>query len=144
MTKLKQVDLAELNTRRKSTLVGTLGIEFTALGEDFIEATMPVDGRTHQIYGLLHGGASVALAESLGSLGAQLCVGPGVQCVGIEINANHLRSVTEGHVIGRAVPLHLGRMTQVWEIKIRTPEGKLVSVSRLTVAVREDRTAAGS
>ena len=137
---LRQVDLAEINAGRKNTLVETLGIEFTALGDDFIEARMPVDGRTHQIYGLLHGGASAALAESLGSLGAQLAAEPGVQCVGIEINANHLRSVTKGYVVGRASPIHLGRTTQVWDIKIHSDDGKLVCVSRLTVAIREDRT----
>jgi 1,4-dihydroxy-2-naphthoyl-CoA hydrolase len=136
---LRQVDLKDLNASRQNTLVSTLGIEITALGEDFIEGRMPVDSRTHQIYGLLHGGASVALAESLGSLGAHLCVGPGFQCVGIEINANHLRSVTQGYVTGRAVPLHIGKTTHVWDIRIRSEDGKLVCVSRLTVAVREDR-----
>ncbi len=117
-------------------MVEHLGIIITAIGDNFIEARMPVDKRTHQPMGLLHGGASVALAESLGSFGAFLCVNPEEKsCVGLEINANHIRSVREGFVIGRATPKHIGKTTQVWEITVSTEEGKLVCVSRLTVQV---------
>ncbi|MCL1979941.1 MAG: hotdog fold thioesterase [Proteobacteria bacterium] len=119
-----------------STLVASLGIEFTALGEDFIEARMPVDQRTMQPMGLLHGGASAALAETLGGAGAWLSVAEGVVCVGLEINANHIRPAGRGWVFGRATPLHIGKTTQVWQILIRDGAGKLVCVSRLTVAVR--------
>ena len=113
-----------------------LGIRFTAIGENFLEAEMPVDRRTHQPRGILHGGASVALAETLGSVGAALTVDPAkFRCVGLEINANHIRSVSEGVVTGRAEPIHIGRTTQVWEIRIRDKEDKLVCVSRLTMAV---------
>lgn len=120
----------------RHTMVEHLGITITAIGENYIEAQMPVDKRTHQPMGLLHGGASVALAETLGSFGAFLCVNPEEKaCVGLEINANHIRSVREGFVIGRATPKHIGKTTQVWEITVSTEEGKLVCVSRLTVQV---------
>ena len=128
--------LAELNAMSEGNLGEHLAIEFTALGEDFLEGTMPVDHRTRQPYGLLHGGASLALAETLGSIAANLCVDPEhYRCVGQEINANHLRPVRDGMVRGVARPLHLGRSSQVWEIRIATPRGQLVCVSRLTVAV---------
>ena len=116
-----------------------LGIRFTEIGPDFVRGTMPVDARTHQPYGLLHGGASVALAETLGSTAAGLCVAEGEGVVGIEINANHLRGVREGIVIGTARPLHVGRSTQVWEIRIEDEAGQLVCVSRLTLAVIRKR-----
>ena len=126
----------ELNSGRDGTLVGHLGIEFTEIGEDFISATMPVDGRTRQPYGLLHGGASVALAETLGSTGAAMSVDAReYQCVGQEINANHVRAVRSGLVTGTARPVHLGGRTQVWTIDIVNEAGKLVCTSRLTVAV---------
>lgn len=112
-----------------------LGIVFTKVGEDFVRGTMPVDGRTRQPYGLLHGGASVLLAETLGSSAGNLCVGPDEMCVGLEINANHLAAVREGLVTGTARPLHIGRRTQVWEIRIEDPLGRLCCVSRLTLAV---------
>jgi 1,4-dihydroxy-2-naphthoyl-CoA hydrolase len=126
----------ELNSGRAGTLIEHLGIEFTEIGDDFIRATMPVDGRTRQPYGLLHGGASVALAETLGSMGATLCVDTGqYQCVGQEINANHVRAARSGLVTGTARPLHVGRRTQVWNIDIVNEAGKLVCTSRLTVAI---------
>jgi uncharacterized protein (TIGR00369 family) len=126
----------ELNSDRAGTLLEHLGIEFTEIGDDFIRGTMPVDGRTLQPYGLLHGGASVALAETLGSTGATLCVDTKeYQCVGQEINANHLRAARTGLVTGTARPVHLGRRTQVWIIDIVNAAGKLVCTSRLTVAV---------
>jgi uncharacterized protein (TIGR00369 family) len=112
-----------------------LGIRFTELGPDFLRGTMPVDARTRQPYGLLHGGASVLLAETLGSTAGGLCVGEGEGVVGIEINANHLRGVREGEVTGTARPLHVGRSTQVWEIRIEDARGRLACISRLTLAV---------
>lgn len=127
--------LEALNALSAGTAMEPLGIEFTELGPDFLRATMPVDRRTHQPYGLLHGGASVLLAETLGSTAAMLCVAEGERCVGIEINANHLRAVRAGLVTGTARPLHLGRQTQVWEIRIEDEAARLVCVSRLTVAV---------
>jgi 1,4-dihydroxy-2-naphthoyl-CoA hydrolase len=127
--------LAALN-QPSPTMVEHLGIIFTAIGNDYLEATMPVDHRTHQPMGLLHGGASVALAETLGSSGAYLCVdSEAFNVVGLEINANHIRSVRSGIVTGTARPIHLGRTTQLWEIRVTDPEGKLVCISRLTVAV---------
>jgi 1,4-dihydroxy-2-naphthoyl-CoA hydrolase len=136
MQKLKKVPLEALNKFAPKTMMGVLGIEITAVGDDFIEGEMPVDTRTHQVYGLLHGGASVALAETLGSVGAALAVDTEkFRCVGIEINANHISSVTEGKVIGTAKPIHLGKSTHVWEIKIHSDQKKLVCISRLTVAI---------
>jgi 1,4-dihydroxy-2-naphthoyl-CoA hydrolase len=128
--------LEDLNSTRPGTLVEHLGMEFTEIGEDFIRGTLPVDGRTRQPYGLLHGGASVALAETLGSTGATMCVDTKeFQCVGQEINANHVRGARTGLVTGTARPLHLGGRTQVWSIDIVNNEGKLVCTSRLTIAI---------
>ncbi|HET6255095.1 MAG TPA: hotdog fold thioesterase [Puia sp.] len=119
-----------------NTMGGHLGIEFTEVGEDFLKGRMPVDHRTRQPYGLLHGGASVALAETLGSVGAAMVVNHHqYNAVGLEINANHVRGVREGYVTGTARPLHIGRTTQVWEIRITDERDKLVCVSRLTVAI---------
>jgi len=130
----------QLNARNPGSLNEALGITFTELGEDYVRATMPVDGRTKQPFGLLHGGASVALAETLGSVGGWLVLPPGGgRTVGLEINANHVRAVREGHVTGTARPLHLGRTTQVWEIKIEDGEGRLSCVSRITLAVVPDQ-----
>ena len=119
----------------RGTAMEPLGIVFTELGEDWLRATMPVDARTKQPYGLLHGGASVLLAETLGSSAGMMSVRDGEGVVGIEINANHLRGVREGLVTGTARPLHVGRQTQVWEIRIEDERGKLVCGSRLTLAV---------
>ncbi len=124
-----------LNAMSPGTAMAPLGIVFTEVGADYLRATMPVDARTRQPYGLLHGGASVLLAETLGSSAGMLCVDEGNIVVGIEINANHLRGVRDGQVIGTARPLHLGRSTQVWEIRIEDDGGRLVCVSRLTLAV---------
>jgi 1,4-dihydroxy-2-naphthoyl-CoA hydrolase len=132
----KRQALQELQSACTSTLVESLGIEFTAVGEDYIEARMPVDERTMQPMGLLHGGASAALAETLGGAGAYLSVEEGTVCVGLEINANHVRPAGRGWVTGRAEPLHRGRTTQVWNIAIRDEAKNLVCISRLTVAVR--------
>ncbi|BDU14989.1 hotdog fold thioesterase [Lysobacter auxotrophicus] len=128
-------DLATLNALSRNTAMEPLGIVFTEIGHDFIRATMPVDERTRQPYGLLHGGASVLLAETLGSSAGMLCVGEDEACVGIEINANHLRGVREGTVTGTARPLHVGGRTQVWEIRIEDERQRLVCVSRITLAV---------
>jgi 1,4-dihydroxy-2-naphthoyl-CoA hydrolase len=118
------------------TIDAHIGIQITEIGPDFLRGTMPVDERTHQPYGRLHGGASCVLAESLGSMASALCTDPKTAfCVGLEINANHLRGVREGTVTGTARPIHVGRTTQVWDIRIEDEEGKLVCVSRLTVAV---------
>jgi 1,4-dihydroxy-2-naphthoyl-CoA hydrolase len=132
----KRQTLQELQSACTSTLVETLGIEFTAVGEDYIEARMPVDERTMQPMGLLHGGASAALAETLGGAGAYLSVEEGTVCVGLEINANHVRPAGRGWVTGRADPLHRGRTTHFWNIAIRDEAKNLVCISRLTVAVR--------
>jgi 1,4-dihydroxy-2-naphthoyl-CoA hydrolase len=135
----KSITLDFLRTLNPQTINTQLGIEFTEIGEDFITAKMPVDHRTHQPFGILHGGASVVLAESLGSVASLLCLkNPETQrAVGVEINANHIRSVREGWVYGRVTALHVGRTTHVWDIRITNEEGKLVCVSRLTVAVVE-------
>lgn len=128
--------LAELNTGHAGTMIEHLGIEFTEISDDFIRGTMPVDGRTRQPYGLLHGGASVALAETLGSTGATLCIDTKeYQCVGQEINANHVRPARTGLVTGTARPIHLGGRSQVWTIDIVNEFRRLVCTSRLTVAV---------
>ncbi|MGA2082272.1 MAG: hotdog fold thioesterase [Holophaga sp.] len=117
------------------TAVSHLGIEFLEVGDDFLRARMPVDARTRQPYGILHGGASAVLAETLGSIGAVHAAEPGRKVVGLEINANHVRTVTAGWVTGTARPLHVGRTTQVWQIEIVDGRGRLVCVSRLTLAV---------
>ena len=128
--------LEELNGAAAGTLTGHLGITFSEIGADYIRATMPVDGRTRQPYGLLHGGASVALAETLGSTGAVMCVDKaGFLCVGQEINANHVRSARSGQVTGTARPVHLGGRSHVWAIEIVNDLQDLVCVSRLTIAI---------
>lgn len=130
------VDIDALNALRHDSMIEHLGIVVTAAGEDWLRATMPVDARTRQPYGLLHGGASVVLAETLGSMAGGLCVDMDRDAVvGIEINANHLRGVRDGLVTGTARALHVGRSTQVWEIRIENEAGKPVCVSRLTLAV---------
>lgn len=129
------LDLAALNALSKGTAIEALGIEFVDIGDDRLVAIMPVDPRTVQPYGLLHGGASVLLAETLGSSAGNMCVAEGEVCVGLEINANHVRAVREGRVTGTARPLHIGRSTQVWEIRIEDARGRLACVSRLTLAV---------
>lgn len=130
------VSLELLNTKFNTNMTQHLGIEFTEIGSDFLSASMPVDSRTQQPFGMLHGGASVVLAESLGSAASNMCVDPKLfHCVGLEINANHLRPVESGKVYGKAIPLHLGKKTHVWDIKIVDEKDRLVCISRLTVAV---------
>jgi 1,4-dihydroxy-2-naphthoyl-CoA hydrolase len=120
----------------KDTLSEYLGIQFTELGDDFLKATMPVDNRTRQPYGLLHGGASAALAETLGSVCSALVINrEKFICVGLEINANHIRSVQSGIVTGICTPIHVGGSTHVWDIRILDEKDRLVCISRLTVAI---------
>ncbi|HEY2807983.1 MAG TPA: hotdog fold thioesterase [Steroidobacteraceae bacterium] len=128
-----------LTERGRASLAGHLGIRITEIGADYLRATMPVNERTHQPFGVLHGGASVALAETVGSLGAMLCVEPKFTVLGQEINANHLRSISSGTVTATARPYHLGARSQVWSIEIRDERERLVCVSRLTMAVIERR-----
>ncbi|MGH8042181.1 MAG: hotdog fold thioesterase [Rudaea sp.] len=130
------VDLDSINAASRNTLMQALGIRITEIGDDYVRGTLPVDARTHQPYGLLHGGASVALAETLGSFAGMLTLDPAAEAaVGLDINANHVRAVKSGTVTGTARPVHLGRSTQVWEIRIETEAQKLVCISRLTLAV---------
>jgi len=130
------VTIEVLNKMSINTMVTHLGIEFTSVGDDFIEARMPVDHRTHQPLGLLHGGASAVLAETLGSVAATCCVDMTKQyCVGLEINANHIKSVREGFVTGITKHIHVGKRTQVWEIRITNEQKELVCISRITLAV---------
>ncbi|BDU19841.1 hotdog fold thioesterase [Dyella sp. GSA-30] len=132
----QDTDLARINGWAANTMLETLGIQVTEIGEDWLRGTMPVDHRTHQPYGLLHGGASVALAETLGSTAAMLTLDPSKELtVGLDINANHIRGVRSGTVTGTAKALHLGRSTQVWEIRIENETGQLVCMSRITMAV---------
>lgn len=130
------LSVADLTPLGKNTMSEHIGIEWTEVGADYIKARMPVDNRTRQPYGLLHGGASVALAETLGSVAAAMVIDHSVfYCVGLDINANHVRGVREGFVTGITKPLHIGSSTHVWEIKIYDEREKLVCVSRLTIAV---------
>lgn len=131
-----EVSLESVNARHKDTMVDHLGIEITEIGEDFMIAKMPVDNRTKQPLGLLHGGASVALAETLGSVAANCVIDLEKQyCVGLEINANHIKSAKDGYVYGTTKAVHLGRKTHVWEIKVRNEVGQLTCISRITMAV---------
>ena len=131
-----ETTLDQLKEKSKNTLIDHLGIEYLEIGDDYLKAKMPVDHRTKQPAGLLHGGASVALAETLGSIAAGLCVNREKKgIVGLEINANHIRPVTDGWVTGVTKPIHIGNSTQIWEIMIYNDQDKLVCVSRLTVAI---------
>lgn len=132
----KSIQAPELQPLGKNTIAEQIGIEFTEIGPDFLKGRMPVDHRTHQPYGLLHGGASCVLAETLGSVASALVIDQSkFICVGLEINANHIRSVREGFVTGTAIPIHIGATTHVWDIRIQDEKGKLVCISRLTVAI---------
>lgn len=125
----------ELTRRHAGTLVEHLGVEFLEVGDDFLVARMPVDRRTKQPAGILHGGASVVLAETLGSTAATLCLDEAHYAVGLDINANHIRSMREGWVTGRCRPVHVGRTTHVWQIEIVDDAQRLVCTSRLTMAI---------
>ena len=131
----RETSLEQLNRAGDGCMVSHVGIEFTQLGEDFLEATMPVDGRTRQPFGLLHGGASVVLAESMGSMAGYLCSEGEQKVVGLEINANHMRAVFHGQVHGVCRALHVGRCHQVWQIEIFDVRDRLCCTSRLTTAV---------
>ena len=131
--------IESLNKWSQNTLAEHLGIEFVEIGDDFLVAQMPVNAKTHQPLGLLHGGASVALAETLGSVAATLCVDENKFCVGLEINANHVKGVRNGFVKGTTKPIHLGKQTHVWEIRISNDLNELVCISRITMAVLEKR-----
>lgn len=131
----KEFEIKDLNLFRKETILENMGIEFLEKGDDFISATMPVDKRTRQPLGLLHGGASVVLAETLGSTASYMALDESHYSVGLEIKANHLKSVTQGRVKGVVTPVHLGKSTQVWDIAIEDEQQKLICVSRLTMAV---------
>ncbi|MDY0905305.1 hotdog fold thioesterase [Pedobacter sp. CFBP9032] len=132
----KTFTVEELNSRPKNHIGALLGIEFTEIGADFIKGTMPVDERTHQPAGILHGGASVVLAETLGSIASYMCIDPEKYvAVGLEVNANHLRPVKSGLVTGICTIIHRGAKTHIWDIKLYDDRGKMSCISRLTVAV---------
>ncbi len=133
------ISVEHLTTIHVDPAVAALGIEFLEVGDDFIKARVPVDSRTKQPYGLLHGGVSVVLAETLGSSGAAAAAPAGYRCVGLDINANHLKGATSGWVTGITRPVHIGRTTQVWQIDLTNAAGELTCVSRITMAVLAPR-----
>ena len=133
------ISLERLTASAVNTAISHLGIEFLEVGDDFIRARVPVDARTVQPYGLLHGGVSVVLAETLGSCGAAYAAPEGHQVVGLDINANHLKAATSGWVTGITRPIHIGRSTQVWQIDMHNDAGELSCVSRITMAVLQPR-----
>ncbi|MDY0013407.1 MAG: hotdog fold thioesterase [Rhodocyclaceae bacterium] len=133
------ISLAALAAVSADTAASHLGIEFLEIGDDFLRARVPVDGRTRQPMGILHGGVSVVLAETLGSCGAAYASPPGTRVVGLDINANHIRSVREGWVTGTARPIHLGRTTHVWQIDLHDEKGRLTCASRITMAILADQ-----
>ena len=136
----KDVRIEEINSLGKNTMGEFIGIQFTERGEDYLVATMPVNDKTRQPYGILHGGASVVLAETLGSVASALIIdNEKFICVGLEINANHIKSIREGFVIGTTKPIHIGKSTHVWEIKITNKDNELICISRLTVAILEKK-----
>ena len=135
----KDISVEELTRNHIGTAVSTLGMEFLEVGDDFIRARVPVDERTRQPYGILHGGVSVVLAETLGSCGAAYSCAEGSRAVGLDINANHLRGATHGWVTGITRPVHRGRTTQVWQIDMTNDAGDLTCVSRITMAVLPPR-----
>jgi 1,4-dihydroxy-2-naphthoyl-CoA hydrolase len=132
----QSISLEKIKEFGKDSMAEFLGMEWTSIGEDFLEMSLPVNEKTKQPYGLLHGGASCVLAETVGSVASALVIDMNkFYCVGLEINANHIRGAKEGKVLGKATPLHLGKTTHVWDIKIKDSNGKLICVSRLTVAI---------
>ncbi|NAW63146.1 hotdog fold thioesterase [Vibrio sp. V31_P5A7T61] len=135
----KPISLERLNATSKNTMMEHLNIIYTEITENTISATMPVCSYTHQPLGMLHGGASVVLAETLGSIAGNFAVDKTRYCVGLDINANHLRAMRQGQIIGTAKPIHIGISTQVWQIDITDEQGRLVCVSRLTLAVKQQR-----
>ena len=131
--------LESINQSSANTLIEVLGIRYSHIGDDFLQATMAVGPATHQPMGLLHGGACVVLAETLGSVAGNMCVSREHSCVGLEINANHVRAKRDGVVTGTARPLHLGATTQLWQIDIHDEKEHLVCTSRLTLAIRQPK-----
>lgn len=130
------ITLENLRQMSKGTMVEHLGIEFLKIGNDYLTGRMPVNEKTIQPHGMLHGGASVSLAETLGSVAATLTIDPNEKiCLGMEINSNHIKGVREGHVIGKATPIHIGKTTQIWEIRITNSDNQLINISRLTLAI---------
>ena len=129
------VSVETLTRAHKDTAPERLGVEFLEVGDDFIRARVPVDSRTRQPYGILHGGVSVVLAETLGSCGAAFACAPGHRAVGLDINANHIRSASSGWVTGVARPVHMGRSTHVWQVELTNEAGQLTCVSRLTLSI---------
>jgi uncharacterized protein (TIGR00369 family) len=139
----RPISVAALTEVSRRTAVERLGIEFLEVGDDFIKGRVPVDERTFQPDRLMHGGVSVVLAETLGSCGAYHCLSEGYRCVGLEVNANHIRGAVSGWVTGVARPAHLGRSTQIWQIELRNDAGQLTCLSRLTMAVLKAKPACG-
>ncbi len=136
----KNYTIEELNGLSTGTMGQFLGMEFTEIGDDFMKMHMPVDHRTKQPYGLLHGGASAALAETIGSVASSMCINTEKQiCVGMEINCNHLKGVSDGFVIATVKPIHIGASSHVWDIRIEDEKDRLICVSRLTVAILKKR-----
>lgn len=131
----KEINLEKLHARNKDTMSDFLGIMFTEIGDDYLCASMPITDKVKQPVGIMHGGASCVLAETLGSIAANFCIDPDYYCVGLDINTNHIRSVRDGIVFAKATPFHLGKTTQVWHIEIQNPMQQLISVTRLTMAV---------
>ena len=131
----QEISLQTLTAVSENTAVSHLGIEFVEVGDDFLVARVPVNRQPCQPYGLLHGGVSVVLAETLGSIGAAFCVPEGTRVVGLDVNANHLRGVSQGWVTATARPVHIGRSTQVWQIELRDDQGRMVCIARLTMTV---------
>lgn len=134
----RRMTVEDLNRNHLGTMCEHIGLEITEVGPDFLRGRMPVDGRTRQPMGILHGGASVVLAETLGSVSAFMCTEPGMAAVGLDINANHIRSTRDGWVHGHCTPVHVGRTTQVWQIDIRDDQGRITCASRITMAVIPD------
>lgn len=134
------IKMQEITETRKNTLIELMGIEFTEIGEDYLKGRMPVDRRSHQPYGIMHGGASCVLAETLASIAANYCVDSSKYfCVGLDINTSHIRMVKTGFVYGTAKPVHLGQATQIWEVQIVDEQDRLISITRLTLFVLEHR-----
>lgn len=132
--------IESLNKKCKNTAIETLGIRITNVDDNTLVGEMPIDSRTHQVHGILHGGASVLFAETLGSMAGIIASSPGYTAVGLDINANHLKGISTGVVVGVASAIHIGRTTQVWDIKIKDKEtDKLICISRLTVAVIKEK-----
>ncbi|WP_144392844.1 hotdog fold thioesterase [Pleionea sediminis] len=133
----KDTSIEKLNQRNENTLVSFLKMEVTELGDDYLIVSMPVNNTTHQPLGLLHGGASAALAETVGSIASNIAVDDNHFCVGMEINANHIKAVRNGTVYGKASPIHIGKTSHVWDIRITNSRDELICISRLTMAVRK-------